>query len=561
MGDPVVVTRFGRVRGRTEDGIAVFRGVRYARAPEGALRWRAPTEPEIAEDVVDAGLVGPIAVQPTAGPGSYVPGDPVEQGEDCLSLNVWSPGCDSRRRPVMVFVHGGAFVTGSGSGVMYRGELLAARDVVVVTINYRLGILGFLAHPSLTDARGGGCGNWGLADQIAALRWVRDNIDAFGGDPGNVTVFGESAGSMSIADLLGSPAARGLCRRAILESGATTVLDVGVAGKVAAGVATLLGVGEPTREALETVPAADLVAVQREIGKAVDRGMGMPFRPVVDGGILVRDPADEIAAGAASHVDVMIGTNRDEFKFFAFAGAMDEARDESGVLRLIGGYLAGAGLGERAPSAPEVLDAYRAARRSRGEAVEPFELLCAIAGDWIFRVPATRLAEAHASTTTRRSTFMYLFDWASPFAGGALGACHGIELPFVFGSVRHPVVAVFSGGGDDAESLADLVQESWTAFARSGNPSTASSGEWPDYETERRATMVLGAHTHVEDAPYEAERRFWQDRLGRYGSGGPMEGAVAPGVALLAEGEIDLSGAPVGDVAQPAEAGRLKRPE
>lgn len=561
MSDPVVVTRYGRVRGRVENGITVFRGVRYARAPEGALRWRAPIAPEIEAGIVDAGTVGPIAVQPTAGPGSYVPGDPVEQSEDCLSLNIWSPGCDSRRRPVMVFVHGGAFVTGSGSGVMYRGELLAARDVVVVTINYRLGILGFLAHPLLTDAGGAGCGNWGLADQVAALRWVRDNIDAFGGDPGNVTVFGESAGSMAIADLLGSPAARGLFRRAILESGATTVLDIGLASTVTNRVATLLRVTELKREALETVPAADLVAVQREIGNSVDRGMGMPFRPVVDGGLLVRDPADEIAAGGASQVDVMVGTNRDEFKFFAFAGAMDEARDERGVLRLIGAYLAGAGLGDRSPSASEVLAAYRDARSSRSEPVDPFELLCAVAGDWIFRIPATRLAEAHAGTTGRPSTYMYLFDWASPFAGGALGACHGIELPFVFGSVRHPVVAVFSGGGVEAESLSDLVQECWVAFARSGDPSTGSIGQWPDYETERRSTMVLGASTHVEDAPYEPERRFWQERLGRYGGGGPIEGAVAPGIALLAEDEPGVSKDPVGDVAQPAEAGRLKRPE
>ncbi|MHB1974607.1 MAG: carboxylesterase/lipase family protein [Acidimicrobiales bacterium] len=534
MTDPVVATRYGRVRGRHEDGVEVFRGVRYARAPEGELRWRPPAEPEVAEKVVGAGEVGPIAPQPAAGPGSYFPGDPVAQGEDCLSLNVWTPGCDDGRRPVMVFVHGGAFLTGSGSGVMYRGDHLARRGVVVVTFNYRVGVLGFLAHPLLTDAGSRGCGNWGLADQIAALRWVRDNVGAFGGDPSNVTVFGESAGSMSIADLLGAPLARGLFRRAILESGATTVLAVDVASAVADRFAALVGVAEPSRQALLGVPVAELVAAQREISNAVDRGMGMPFRPVVDGGVLPRDPADEIAAGAAAGVDLLVGTNRDEFKFFAFAGAMEEVRTDSGVRELVSYYLAGAGLGEHAPSAAQVLGAYRTARSARGEPVDPFELLCAVAGDWIFRVPSTRLAEAHARRSS--ATYMYLFDWESPFAGGALGACHGVELPFVFGSVRHPVVAIFAGGDDQALALSDLVQGSWVAFARSGDPSTPEAGHWPRYDAVRRATMVLGRHTHVEDAPYEPERSFWQERLGRYGSGGPMEGAVAPGVALLAEG-------------------------
>lgn len=518
----------------------MFRGVRFAQPPVGELRLRPPVAPEPGDDLVDATEFGPMASQPAVGPGSYVPGDPTAQGEDCLSLNVWSPGCDGARRPVMVFVHGGAFLTGSGSSVMYRGELLARRGVVVVTFNYRLGVLGFLAHPLLTDATSGGFANWGLMDQIAALWWVREHIAGFGGDPGNVTLFGESAGAMSIADLLGTPAARGLFRRAILESGACVALPPRPAARMAERLAAVLGVTEPSRAELVRVPVADIVAAQREVSDAVDQGMGVPFPPVVDGALLARHPADEIAAGEARDVDLLVGTNRDEFKFFAFAGADVTSLGEAGVEELVDRYLAGAGLGSAVPKASEVLGCYRAARSERGERTDPFELLCAVAGDWIFRVPALRLAEAHAAHSP--ATYAYLFDWESPFANGALGACHGLELPFVFGTVRNPVVALFSGGDEGALALSDAMQAAWVAFASCGDPSTSEVGTWPRYEAARRATMVLGPHLRVVDAPYEPERGFWDERLGRYGRGGPIEGAVPSSVSLLAEHEPPADG-------------------
>ncbi|MCU1494896.1 MAG: Carboxylesterase type [Acidimicrobiaceae bacterium] len=535
MPDPVVATRYGRLRGREEEGLVVFRGVRYAQPPVASLRLRPPAAPERSAALVDAGEFGPIAPQPGAGPGSYVPGDPTEQDEDCLSLNVWTPACDDVGRPVMVFVHGGAFLTGGGSSVMYRGELLARRGVVVVTFNYRLGVLGFLAHPLLMDARSGGYANWGLMDQIAALGWVRDHIAAFGGDPANVTIFGESAGAMSIADLLGTSAARGLFRRAILQSGACTALPRDPAVAMAERFAATLGIDEPSRDQLRGVPPADLVAAQVPITASVDQGMGMPFRPVVDGGLLPRHPADEIADGLSSGVDLLIGTNRDEFKFFAFAGADVGQLDDLDVEAIVSRYLAGAGLGESVPKAADVLDTYRAARRDRGDRTTPFDLLCAVAGDWIFRVPAVRLADAHAVHST--ATYTYLFDWESPFAGGALGACHGLELPFVFGTVRNPVIALFSGGDAEAIALSDAIQGAWVAFASTGDPSSIDIGPWPRYEARRRATMTLGPHIRPVDAPYEAERRFWEEHLGRYGKGGPIEGAVPIGVALLVASE------------------------
>jgi para-nitrobenzyl esterase len=541
VADPVVVTRHGRLRGTRQDDLVVFRGVRYAQPPVAELRLRPPVPLAPGDDLVDATAGGPIAIQPPAGPGRYGPGDPTEQSEDCLSLNIWTPGCDEAGRPVMVFVHGGAFLTGSGSSLMYQGDRLARRGVVVVTINYRLGALGFLAHPLLTDTTTRSFANWGLMDQIAALAWIREHIAAFGGDPGNVTLFGESAGAMSVADLLGIPRARGMFRRAILQSGACVALPPEPASEVAERFAALVGVTEPSRAALARVPVADIVSAQREISAAVDQGMGMPFPPVVDGGLLARHPADEISSGNASDVDLLVGTNRDEFTFFAYAGSMSAQLGEEEVASLVDRYMATSGLGERTPRAAEILDAYLAARTSRGDTTGPFDLLCAIAGDWIFRVPTLRLAEAHSAHASR--TYAYLFDWESPLLNGVLGACHGLDLPFVFGTVRNPVIALFSGGDEAAISLSDTIQEAWVAFATTGDPSTTKLGQWPRYEPARRATMTLGSRPCVVDAPYEPERHFWDAHLGRYGRHGPAEGALPTSVSLLAyEG-----GGPVGD--------------
>ena len=398
----------------------------------------------------------------------------------------------------MVFIHGGGFTSGSGSVFLYRGgSLVRNGDTVVVTINYRLGALGFLGHRDLADPDGL-VGNWGIHDQLAALRWVHDNIAAFGGDPGNVTIFGESAGGFSVATLLGTPAASGLFRRAVVQSGGVHVHSVEDAERSAERVAALLGVASCRREALERVPAAELVAATEEVGKRrPDPGMmPLPFLPVVDGVLLPDHPLAAVANGAADGIDLLIGTNRDELTLFGLGNPALMALDEEGVERWLSNAVP-------EMTGAEVVDAYRSARQARGESVGPTDIWVAAGTDIVFRWPSLQLAAAHVARGSR--AFVYLFDWESPAFGGILGSCHALELPFVFGAVHLPVVQVFSGGGPAVETLSAQMQRAWLAFAAAGDPSHDGIGAWSTWDPSTRATMVFGAKTRLEDAPRDEE--------------------------------------------------------
>jgi para-nitrobenzyl esterase len=427
-------------------------------------------------------------------------GDVPDASEDCLNLNVWTPGLDDARRPVMVWVHGGSFMTGSGSSGLYRGGMLArANDVVVVTINYRLGLLGFLAHPELADPgqtwldgrAWSGWGNWGLADQVAALAWVRDHIADFGGDPGNVTLFGESAGGMSVSSLLAVPDAAGLFHRAVVESGPPYTASAGSAADRAERLAAHLGV-PCTRAGLSSIPADRLVAAGSEYGElSGGADTGLLMTPVVDGGMLSIPPAEAVAAGSASSIPLLVGTTRDESAFFALGNPKLMHLTMSGLhhwmRRVTPDDEAAAG----------VVATVRAAREARDEAVGPKDLWSAIATEFVFRVGSTRFADAHAAAADPGvGTYAYLFTWESPAFDGVLGSCHALEIPFVFGTLKHPVVQAFSGGGEDAFALSALVRSAWTTFARTGVPVCEVPGAgnvpWTPWEPARRPTTVLG---------------------------------------------------------------------
>jgi para-nitrobenzyl esterase len=516
MSEAIVATRYGRVRGVHEDELVVFRGIPFAAPPVGELRFAAPRRPEAWEGVRGASSFAPMAPQQAASPLEAIPGDPIEQSEDCLALNVWTPGLDGPRRPVMVFVHGGGFIGGSSSVSVYRGTALARAGAVVVTFNYRLGALGWLAHPALAAGSGAGVGfgNWGLLDQLAALTYVRENIELFGGDPSNVTVFGESAGAMSVAALLATREGRPLLRRAILQSGAAAAIGVAEASLVAERMAAELGLSGVDLGYLRAAPADELLAAQQAVVAAQGTN-GLAFQPVVDGGILNQHPATAIAGGAAAGIDVIAGTNRDEWAFFTFGAAAESGISEERLLRLVGAQISAAGRTDIVP-AEEFIDTHRKERAARGEATDPASLYTAMATDWVFRVPAMRLLSAQAAHGA--GTYAYLFDWETPFGGGRLGSCHALELPFVFGTFDHPFISLFSGSGSEVAALSEAVRTAWVAFARTGDPSTGGEApQWPAYTVARRETMRLGACIELLQAPLEVERAWLDARFGPYG--------------------------------------------
>ncbi len=496
----VVETKEGALQGVVEDGLTIFRGVPFAKAPVGPLRFRPPQPAEPWDGVRVCDRFGFVAPQPE-GQGMAGQGTPEAQSEDCLHLNVWTPACDDAARPVMVWIHGGAFVTGSGSGAFYRGHHLAARgDTVVVTVNYRLGALGFLAHPDLADDETGSSGNWGLLDQVAALEWVQANIASFGGDPANVTIFGESAGSMSVSCLVGSPRTQHLYSRAIAESGGPNGIPFDAATSTAELLCAEAGVPDVT--ALRDLPVDQLLAAQVSLSaKQAESGNTMVLAPTIDGGLLPEHPLTAIRNGVAKGKQLLVGTNRDEMKLWVVGNRQLTGGDEAFILSRLEKSV-GAG-------AAEALAAYKAARTDRGDDLTPIELWTAIESDRIFRIPSVRMAEAQAALGT--DVYEYLFTWTSPAMGGLLGSCHALEIPFVFGTLTTPGVDRFTGEGPEAIALSETMQDAWLAFARTGNPSTAAL-DWPAFDADRRATMILGPQVVVENAPYEQERAYWDNR-------------------------------------------------
>ena len=487
--------------GVEESGLRIFRGVPYARPPVGDLRLRPPRPTEPWSGVRAAAGYGPWAPQ-------NVPDNPIAavapstQDEDCLTLNVWTPGLDGAGRPVMVWVHGGAFTGGSGASPLYAGARLAERgDVVMVTINYRLGILGFLGHSGLADDPEGPPANWGLLDQVAALGWVRDNIAAFGGDPGNVTVFGESAGGMSVSDLLTMPAAAGLFHRAIVQSGPPVATTVARAEEHAAKLLAELGLTDPA--GLRSVPVDALLAAQTGV-LAPKPGAGLTLVPAVDGTSLPVTPLDAFRDGSAAPVPLLIGTNRHEAKLFMVADPKNRDPDEDTLLRRIDRALTANGVPLRAE---DVVDAYRSARAARGDRTDPRELWSAIETDRMFRIGSLEAATAHARR--QPATFSYLFDWESPAMDGALGACHALEIPFVLGNLDAPGIDRFAGSGPAASALSEQMMDAWLAFARTGDPRHPGIPDWPAYDADHRPTMVFGRDTRVEEAPMDTERAVW----------------------------------------------------
>ena len=498
----IVQTTSGRLQGSSEDGLHIFRGIPYAAPPVAELRFRAPQPHPAWDGVRDATEFGPISLQEGMDAlDAILPSPPQPQSEDCLYLNLWTPALDdpldAGGRPTMVWIHGGAFTLGSGSEQLYSGANLAARgDVVVVTINYRLGALGFLHEPALGET------NFGMRDMIAALHWVRDNIAGFGGDPDNVTIFGESAGGAAVACLLVSPEAQGLVHRAI---GMSTAGDHGIlfdgTQPTTDQLYAQLGINQPSPELLRSLPAADLLAAQAAVEAAAFESLSemwslrLPFGPIVDGAFLTDPPlATAAAASASRRVPFLSGNPDEEMKLIRAMMPPEELNQSQVMARL-----------EQIPGgAQRVYDAYRNARSARNEPSAPDDILDAIASDFLEIMPSLRFADAWSRGGA--PTFGYTLDWKSPMNDGALGSCHALDIPFAFGTYAH--APDFAGSGPAADALANTMLDVWTTFARTGRPAIEAL-DWPPYEPESRAQLMFGSNIRVETAWRATERSVW----------------------------------------------------
>jgi para-nitrobenzyl esterase len=499
-----VKTALGVIAGIERGGVEMFRGIPYAKALSGLSRIRSPEPVAPWPGVLDASQWAPAAPQeeiPLMGVGAT--------GDNCLALNIWRPAGAAAGLPVMVWIHGGGFVTGASHQALYEASSLAAENqVVVVSINYRLGILGFGEWSDWPELEG--VSNAGLRDQLLALRWVQDHISSFGGDAGNVTLFGESAGGMSIACLLASPQAKGLFHRAILQSGSPDHVVVrSEAQRITRRFAEAVG----DMQACLAGELAGIVKAQRAcFATTVERGQhahpmpqfGMTLLPVIGDDVLPQHPLDAIKAGASADIPVLLGTTLDEWTLFYLAPqamGRGQARPEPDAERL-------------AHEFERTLPGQGAAMLAHYQALMPeaanSAVFCAYETDRMFRIPTVRLAEARFAAAA--PTFHYLFDWPCAW-NPRLGSCHVMEIPFVFGITDRPSGQFFTGGGEAAARLSAEMRTAWTAFARHGVPASPAWPQWLPYTEAERTTLLIAADTRQIDDPERERREFWQDIL------------------------------------------------
>ncbi len=500
--EPVVHTKCGPVRGRVRDGVASFLGIPYAASPTGALRFAAPAPPPPWTDVLDGRAFGPTPPKPAyPAPFDSLLAEPDIAGDNWLNLNLWTPqdhgNADSARLrhdglPVMVWIHGGAFANGNSAIPWYDGHRFAKAGVVLVSINYRLGVDGFALLPDAPANRG-------LLDQIAALEWVRDNISAFGGDPANVTIFGESAGGMSVITLLSLPRAAGLFAKAIAQSGAVqAAADPADAAMVTAELGEALGPAlaetDVTAAGLAGIDLDTLIAAQAAVRDALAADpnperfgasivvSSMPFIPVIDGDLIAEHPMAAIAGGAGSTVPLLIGTNTEEFRLFLVPpGTIDLITAEA--LPLVASAVG---------ADQTVIDRYQANRPDASAG----DIFAALLTDRFFRLPALAVAQARSGGPA--ATFFYEFAWGHP----PIGAGHSLEIPFVFDNLAEitndPVI-----GTDPPQELADEMNSAWVRFATDADPG------WPAFDDSRPVRIFDAGGGTIEHDPRGDERASW----------------------------------------------------
>lgn len=507
ISDIIVETTSGRLRGTAQQGVCTFKGIPYAAPPLGPLRFRPPQPVAPWSGVREAVAFGNMAVQSEnvfALPPDLLKIFPLggveKRDEDCLTLNVWSSGLSGARRPVLFWCHGGAFITGSGSSPWNDGtNLCRADDVVVVSFNHRLGVLGYLHLEDIADDFAG-AGTAGIMDIVAALEWVRDNIAAFGGDPGNVTIFGESGGGAKVCVLMALPGAKGLFHKAVIQSGpAVQMADRTDGTSTARQVLAHLGLAPSQAGALREMPAERLLEAQATVQAGVSRASfanrrRVGINPVIDGKVFPGGPFAPEAPAVSADVPLMIGTNKDEQTLFI--GHLPWVAEAS------------------FDSLPDALNQYLGARtagtiaayRQAQPQMRADQIAIAIVSDLGVRALSLQIAERKLAQRAA-PVFVYLFAWETPVLGGRLRSCHTLEIPFVFDNLEPAAIT----GSDPARlPLGRMMSRAWLAFARHGRPGHAGLPDWPAYSTVDRATMIFDTTCRVENDPYGTERRLWE---------------------------------------------------
>ena len=484
-----VQVRQGILKGTTENGTNVWKGIRYAQPPVGTLRFKAPQLLPAGKEIIDATHFGNIEAQPkTPLRGKGVP------SEDCLFLNIWSSNSGTGKKPVFFWVHGGGFTMGSGSDGLYDGSSLARNgDIIVFTFNYRLGPLCFLDLSVLdNDSLKFDC-NLGLRDQVAALKWVRENISAFGGDPDNITIAGESAGGTSILTLMATPYAKGLFQKAIVESAsAKGASDREAIASITKEYLQVLGISADNISKLYTLPADSFFAATKELVAKYHWSLRdfRIFCPVIDGDFLPITIDEAIKNGAAKEIPMMIGTNKNECNLFALLRGNKPTIEKTAKFLTLHGF----------KDIPSITSLY-AEYPSRNA-------MLAILTDGQFRIPSILSAEAQS---TFAPVYMYRFDWSSStLRSFGLYACHGIELPFVFDSFHSGLGKLVKLGSNHlrVKALSEKMQASWINFTKTGNPSTADY-QWPKYDTVNRNTLLFDNNIEVVSDPASPQRIAW----------------------------------------------------
>jgi para-nitrobenzyl esterase len=507
-GDAVVAeTTFGRVRGTEVSGIKIFKGVPYGASTTGKNRFMPPVAPAKWAGVRDALAYGSSA--PQSEPGTRraasdlavaAAGLPAES-EDCLVLNVWTPAVhDNRKRPVMFWCHGGGFTTGSGSSPVTEGLNLARRgDVVVVTINHRLNVLGFTSLEEAGGPEFASSGDVGMMDIVAALRWVRDNIAEFGGDPNTVMIFGQSGGGRKVATLLAMPSAKGLFHRAIIESGATLrLVEADQGTRVARELMTTLGIPKDRVRDLQSVPLDRMMSAYFEVVRRmnVDQ-MTQGFSPLVDGTVVPQHPFHPTASAVSADVPVMLGSTRTELTSSAQEAdfSLTDAAMRGRVRQLLGSH------------ADEAIQVYQKANPGATSS----DIYFLIASDHRYSGPVMKIAERRAALG-KGPVYLYYFRWETPVDGGRLKSPHTIEIPFAFDNVQ--AAKRLTGGGPEAMALADKVSDTWIAFAKTGNPNQPKMPRWSAFNAAERPTMVFNTESRLVNDPIKEQRLLMFRALG-----------------------------------------------